>query len=131
MHCTEQVFNEISAALQFPYYFGENWAALEDCLSDLSWLESDSYLLCITASRELLLEEDALAFKSFVTSLNSVADGWAGANPNLELFGRVPVPFHVLMQVPRGDEADMQRKLKTHRIGSDLLENVVSDNLNL
>lgn len=123
MRRTEEVFDEISAAFQFPYYFGENWAALEDCLSDLSWLVSDSYLICITTSSDLLIEDNELSFKYFIQSMISVAHGWAGGNPNLELFGRVPVPFHVVMQVSSGDEADMQKKLQTHGIDSDLLEN--------
>ncbi len=36
---TEDIFfNEVSASFQFPYYFGENWAAMDECLCDLEWL---------------------------------------------------------------------------------------------
>ena len=31
-------FREISASFQFPWYFGENWAALDECICDLEWL---------------------------------------------------------------------------------------------
>ena len=41
------LFDEISAALQFPYYFGENWAALEECINDLSWLPGDAYVVIV------------------------------------------------------------------------------------
>ena len=33
-----EFFNEVSASFQFPYYFGENWAAMDECLCDLEWL---------------------------------------------------------------------------------------------
>ena len=27
-------FDELAAALQFPYYFGQNWSAVRDCITD-------------------------------------------------------------------------------------------------
>lgn len=41
------LMRNIAAALQFPDWFGANWDALEDCLSDLSWLSASGYLLLI------------------------------------------------------------------------------------
>ena len=40
-------FCEISAALQFPWYFGENWAAFDECLCDLEWLSFQELLIVI------------------------------------------------------------------------------------
>jgi len=36
-----------SKALQFPAYFGSNWDAFEECITDLSWLEVDGYALLV------------------------------------------------------------------------------------
>lgn len=30
----------IGAALQFPYYYSRNWDSLQECIRDLSWIES-------------------------------------------------------------------------------------------
>ena len=35
----------IAKTLHFPHYFGSNWDALEDCLTDLSWLQAKGYVL--------------------------------------------------------------------------------------
>ena len=39
------LLERIARALEFPQWFGGNWDALEDCLSDLSWLEADGHVL--------------------------------------------------------------------------------------
>ena len=41
------LMRNIAAALQFPQWCGANWDALEDCLSDLSWLPASGYVLVI------------------------------------------------------------------------------------
>lgn len=32
------MIDEFSSALQFPWYFGENWPAFDECICDLDWL---------------------------------------------------------------------------------------------
>jgi hypothetical protein len=49
-----ELFDEIAAALQFPYYFGENWDALADCLADLGWLTADAVVIFISNAARLL-----------------------------------------------------------------------------
>jgi len=41
------LFAEMSKALQFPEWFGQNWDALEDCLGDLSWREAEGHVLMV------------------------------------------------------------------------------------
>lgn len=40
-------FREISASFQFPSYFGENWAALDECLCDLDWLSFERIFIAV------------------------------------------------------------------------------------
>src|SRR5258708_37705280 len=62
--------NECSAAVQFPWYFGENWSAFDECIRDLSWLPADVYTLVITDSVAVLSEEDDKQFSIFVEILD-------------------------------------------------------------
>jgi RNAse (barnase) inhibitor barstar len=37
----------LASGLKFPKYFGHNWDALEECLSDLSWLGQQSGIVLV------------------------------------------------------------------------------------
>ena len=47
--CTgkDDALARFARALRFPDWFGGNWDALQDCLSDLSWLRAEGYLLLL------------------------------------------------------------------------------------
>ncbi|WP_199520548.1 barstar family protein [Kitasatospora sp. MBT63] len=51
------VFEEFSRGLNLPAYFGWNWSALSECLRDLSWIDSQSYVILVSDSERLLVEE--------------------------------------------------------------------------
>jgi len=57
MRTVSGLFDEIAAACQFPYYFGENWAAFAECLGDLDWMNSKRFVLVITEFEEILANE--------------------------------------------------------------------------
>ncbi|HXM82080.1 MAG TPA: barstar family protein [Burkholderiales bacterium] len=70
----KDVFKAISQALGFPEWFGENWDALEDCLSDLSWREAGGYVLLLRNFETL--DKDPLGI--LIDVLASSAEFWAG-----------------------------------------------------
>jgi len=41
------LFEGFSSALRFPEWFGGNWDALTDCITDLSWLDEKGYLIIL------------------------------------------------------------------------------------
>ncbi len=41
----ERFLTVLAEALQFPDYFGFNWDALEDCLTDLSWFAAEGFVI--------------------------------------------------------------------------------------
>ncbi|WP_282795842.1 barstar family protein [Streptomyces sp. CC224B] len=48
------VFTQFYEHLRLPDYFGWNWDALNDCLSDLHWITARRYLLIVDDSEYLL-----------------------------------------------------------------------------
>jgi hypothetical protein len=57
----------IAKALAFPEWFGRNWDALEDCLTDLSWSPAAGYVLIF---------ENALSNGVMTDILASAAEFW-------------------------------------------------------
>lgn len=59
--CTtyERLHAEISAALQFPSYYGENINALSECIEDLDWLNAERIFIFIDRAEDFLQFDEA------------------------------------------------------------------------
>ena len=68
------LLHEWAAALQFPCYFGGNWDAFEECLSDRGWLAGDVHVVVLTAT-ERILEDQQGERSTFLHILKAVAEG--------------------------------------------------------
>lgn len=103
------LFNEFGAALQFPYYFGENGNAFDECINDLDWLIAPGYVLIIHDADQLLVESTSRdeQTQSIMAMLASAGEEWSrpvegGAR------ARPSRPFHVVFQTD-SDKAEMFR----------------------
>lgn len=48
----DAILAAVSAALDFPDWFGGNWDALEDCLTDLSWRRGSGQVILFSQAHE-------------------------------------------------------------------------------
>lgn len=67
------LLRRIAAKLGFPAWFGENWDALEDCLTDLSWREGEGHVLVVEGFQFLPAED----LGELIDVMTSVAQFWA------------------------------------------------------
>ncbi|MEU4653778.1 barstar family protein [Streptomyces sp. NPDC023723] len=86
------VFSQFYETFKLPDYFGWNWNALYDCLSDLNWISATRYLLIIEDSEKILSGYPEERSEFFRTLLRSAED-WA-RRPNFP--GRTRSAFHAL-----------------------------------
>lgn len=96
------LFDEFAAALQFPYYFGENWSAFDECIADLDWLPAQAGIAVLIYEAGQVLADDtqedlAVLVKVFAQAAATfgqpVEDG--------EWWDRPALPFHFVLQEER------------------------------
>lgn len=75
----------IAAALSFPDYFGQNWDALEDCLTDLDWLEGDRVVL-LYEQPDRFAQADPSEWEVALDILRSTVEYWRTTNRSLSVF---------------------------------------------
>jgi hypothetical protein len=57
MRSERQLFDEFSAAFQFPWYFGGNSNAFDECMTDLDWLpRPHGYIISVYSPLEILAD---------------------------------------------------------------------------
>jgi RNAse (barnase) inhibitor barstar len=67
----------VAKAFDFPGYFGNNWDALVDCWSDMSWAPAPGYV-CVLTGADALRKAGPKVHDEFVTVCHDVAERWAG-----------------------------------------------------
>lgn len=97
----DAMLDEFARALDFPEYFGSNWDALEDCLTDLAWLSSNKFVLVVTNTDALLRDERGL-LTNLGDILKETAAFWQDHDP--------PAAFHVVFHC-EPEHADDVREL--------------------
>ena len=114
--------NEVSAALQFPPYFGDNWNALEECLTDLSWLPGEAYVLAVLGCDSVLQSRDSgELLEAFVVTVDRVAREWEKARGIGEKWAQAATPFHCLLHFETRDSAvQLSNKLTSLKVSHDL-----------
>ena len=86
-------FDEMAAALQFPYYFGQNWSAVWDCITELSWLRGASFLIVFDLAQHLLSESDE-DFRFLVRTLADARGSWRAVTTDFGEGDQRPIAFH-------------------------------------
>ena len=96
MRTVDGVFNEFAAALQFPWYFGRNWDAFDECLSDLGWIEFASFVLVVFDADQVLVE-DPVDMVALVRGVVGAYEEFSLPVENGEWWDRPAKPFHVVL----------------------------------
>ncbi len=92
------LFTALASALRFPAYFGHNWAALDECLGDLSWLPEDVallhegaprlprkqlaiYLAILRDAQAIATEEGRVLKIGFAERTRALSEAWSKVKP--------------------------------------------------
>jgi hypothetical protein len=111
MRSTSALMDEVSAALQFPHYFGDNWAALDECLADMEWLLPSKGIVLIVRDAELVLvDEDVEGLEAFVAALRNASNEYGEPVELGEAWDRPAVPFHVVLQASGDASSEAARR---------------------
>jgi len=90
------VLAAIAQALHFPDWFGDNWDALKDCLTDLTWRKAPGYVILLEACGGFAQAAPA-DFEAALEVFRLVADDWRESH----------VPFWVLVGGLAAGEFDL------------------------
>jgi RNAse (barnase) inhibitor barstar len=72
----DEFLDMVAEVLEFPDWFGHDWDALADCLTDLTWATTMAGYLIVYAGWQALAQEDPDAFATVVEILVEAVDLW-------------------------------------------------------
>jgi hypothetical protein len=112
MRIVDGLFDEFAAALQFPSYFGENWAAFDECLSDMDdWMPlAAGVVLLVEDPTAVLADEPEVELEVLVRCFRTATETYAAPIERGEWWDRPTVPFHVVLHSQPADAEETSRR---------------------
>ena len=105
---TERLFQELAAAFQLFYGFGENWDAFDDCMYDLGQTTSaNSWVFAFSDINKLLAQEDTKELDILFSLLSEGSKNWARTDTTEQK----KVTFSIILQLEENTE--VSEKLKS------------------
>jgi RNAse (barnase) inhibitor barstar len=108
MKTYESCFEEIVEKFNFPDYFGNNFDALLDCISDSEILQGEAFLIWIDNGEKVLSETSDDALERFLDIFRAAGERWATPEDSGEWWDRPARAFHVIFSVPDGTSNVLQ-----------------------
>lgn len=126
MRTMNGLYDEFSAACQFPLYFGENLMAFDECLSSLDNQDpGKGIVLVLTEPDQVLM--DSIKFESelelFLSCLANAATEWGEKIDLGEWWDRPALPFHMVLVGAEKQLDDVSSKWRHTK------SNLIIDNL--
>ncbi len=98
MRTVNDLFKEYVREFQFPEYFGWNWDAFDECMSELESVPARVYLTVIQHADEVLAEAPE-ALPVLLRQLENFGAHWGNAFALDAAWGGGEVPFNTIMVV--------------------------------
>ncbi len=61
--------------MQFPTYFGANWDAFDECITDLTWCPAEKYVI-LYDDADIFAQAEPTQYQIAVDILNSAKEYW-------------------------------------------------------
>ncbi|MEH2316387.1 barstar family protein [Nostoc sp.] len=81
----ETFLSKAAEAMQFPTYFGANWDAFDECITDLTWCPAERYVI-LYDNADIFAQAEPTQYQIAVNILNSAKEYWEGNNITLKFF---------------------------------------------
>jgi RNAse (barnase) inhibitor barstar len=75
---------QIAEVMAFPDYFGHNWDALDECLTDLSWLSAEGYII-VYYQPHFFAQSEPQQWEIAHSILNSATKYWQQHNIPMDI----------------------------------------------
>jgi RNAse (barnase) inhibitor barstar len=79
----ETFLSKAAEAMQFPAYFGANWDAFDECITDLTWCPAERYVILYDHA-DIFAQAEPTQYQIALDILNSAKEYWEANNISLK-----------------------------------------------